>query len=153
MENREKWLVTLEVMTEFMPNVNVVKDVLNNMKTAGLRVPVGRQEETLLRLFDKSYKKKQMMAEINRRLEQNETIQFTKEMNKKYQETQVQPNVQVYVNTSPASVSRYNDEGEVEKNPIGFKTKSTLTKPHNRYKLDTSPEARAKRFDEIFGDI
>ena len=152
MENREKWLVTLEVMSEYMPKVNIVKDVLNNMKTAGLRTPVGRQEEVLLRLFDKSYKKKDMMTEIKRRLEQNETHQYTMAMNKKFQEQQVQPNVQVYVNTSPASINKYDDEGVVESNPIGFKQKSTLTPPTNRYTLDNMPkrETRAEMFSRIF---
>ena len=149
MEKREKWLVTLKVMAEYMPNVNIVKDVLNNMKNNGLRVPLPRQEETLLRLFDKSYKRKQMMAEITRRLEQNETIQMSREMNKKFQEQQVQPNVQVYVNTSPASINRYGNEGEIEKKPIGFQQKSTLTPFDNRYKPKMNPAlAHPKNWSE-----
>lgn len=153
MQNREKWITTLEVMSEYMPKVNIVKDVLHNMKTNGLKVPVGRQEEVLLRLIDKSYKKKEILTEVKRRVEQNDTLQMSKEMNKKFQEQQAQPNVQVYVNTSPASVNRYNDEGEVEKNPIGFKTKSTLTPYTNTYTMNNAKkkETNAEKALRYFG--
>ena len=149
MGNREKWLVTLEVMSEYMPNVNIVKDVLNNMKNNGLRVPLPRQEETLLRLFDKSYKNEVMMDEVTRRLEQNDAIQMSKAMNKKFKETQT---------PEEPKLSKSSLLEEVERRvPIGFKIpsnkKSTLTNYTNRYKMDTSPEARAKRFDELFKDV
>ena len=150
--NKNKWLITLEVMSEYMPKVNIVKDILNNMKTKGLKAPVGRQEETLLRLFDKSYKKKDMMTEIKRRLEQDETLQMSKAMNAKFQEQQVQPNVQVYVNTSPMEITRNDENGVVEKMPIGFKQKSISTPSANRYNMNNIPkkETRAEMFNRIF---
>jgi hypothetical protein len=57
------------------------------------------------------------------------------------------------VNTSPASINRYSDEGEVEKNPIGFKQKSTLTPPANRYTMVNAKkkETNAEKALRYFG--
>ena len=52
--SREKWLIILGVMSEYMPKVEIVKSVLDKMLTKGLNIPTANQKATLLKLYKES---------------------------------------------------------------------------------------------------
>jgi len=150
MNNREKWLMLLGVMSEYMPKVQIVKSVLNKMLNNGLEVPTANQQDTLTRLYSESYSKKQMDAELARLLDQQEAKDYSKAMRDKLAESLP---VQIHVNTSPAEIHRYKDN-KVEKSPIGFKMSHTSTVLPNRYTIDNAVKHQTKleKFDAIWGD-
>lgn len=150
MNNREKWLMLLGVMSEYMPKVQMVKSVLDKMINNGLEVPTTNQQATLTRLYEGSYSKKQMDAELARLLDQQEAKDYSKAMRNKLVESLP---VQIHVNTSPAEIHRYKDN-QVKKSPIGFKMSYTSTVLPNRYTMNNAVKHSTKleRFDAEWGD-
>lgn len=151
MNNREKWLMLLGVMSEHMPKVQIVKSVLDKMLNNGLEVPTANQQVTLTRLYNESYSVKQMNAELARLLDQQEAKDYSKAMRDKLAESLP---VQIHVNTSPAEIHRYKDN-KVEKSPIGFKMSYTSTVLPNRYTIDNAVKHQTKleKFDDMMKDI
>lgn len=142
---KTEMLIMLEVMNEYMPQLKMVKDLLDKTKKGEMTSLTDKQKSTLQRLFNQSYSKSKMEIEYARRLEQNETLQVSRQMTRKFESTRT-------INASPAEILRYNSEGEVERTPIGFKQKQT----QSRYHLDVSTEnikrTKLERFDALFND-
>ena len=151
---RKQWLALLEALTIVHHKLKLPKDELQKMKSNPEYQLSENKIQGIKKIYNDSWYRNKIDNEWNRIIDKRDTDEYTKAMNAKFKEQQSQPiNVTVNVDTSKYHDFLVNDEPTKETSTIGFKTKSTLTKPHNRYKLDTSPEARAKRFDEIFGDI
>ena len=149
--NRSEWLITLEVMSEYMPKVNMVKDILGKMLNNGLDVPTPKQAETLQGMLNKSYVKKQIVSAIQHKLDQKELLATSRELTRQFEQTRTR---NTSLSTSSLEITRYNNEGEIEKKPIGFKTSSTLNIPSNRYTMDNIQhrETKLERFDKIFNE-
>ena len=149
--NRSEWLITLEVMSEYMPKVNMVKDILGKMLNNGLEVPTPKQAETLQGMLDKSYIKKQIISAIQHKLDQKDLLATSRELTRQFEQSRTR---NTSLSTSSLEITRYNSEGEVEKKPIGFKTLSTLNIPSNRYTMDNIQykETRLDKFDKIFNE-
>lgn len=149
--NRSEWLVTLEVMGEYMPKVNMVKDILGKMLNNGLEVPTPKQAETLQGMLGKSYIKKQIISTIQHKLDQKDLLATSRELTRQFEQSRTH---NTSLSTSSLEITRYNSEGEVEKKPIGFKTLSTLNIPSNRYTMDNIQykETRLDKFDKIFNE-
>ena len=149
--NREKWLMLLGVMSENMPKVEIVKSVLDKMINNGLEVPTANQQATLRKLYEGSYSKKKMDAELARLQDQQELVQLSKAMHDKLVESLPK---QLHVNTSPAEIARYKDN-KVEKSPIGFKMSHTSTVLPNRYTIDNVVKhpTKLEKFDAMFDDL
>jgi hypothetical protein len=148
---RSEWLVTLEVMAEYMPKVNMIKDILNKMVNNGLEVPTPKQAETLAGMLNKSYVKKQIVDAIQHKLDQKELLNTSREITRQFEQTRTR---NTSLSTSKLEVTRYNSEGEVERKPIGFKIPSTLDVLPNRYTMDNvqNRETKLERFDKIFNE-
>jgi hypothetical protein len=148
-DNREKWLMFLGVMSEHMPKVKIVQSVLDKMLNHGLDVPTANQQATLLRLYEGSYSIKKMDTELARLQQQQEVKDYGKTMNNKLTESIPQ---QLHVNTSPAEIVRYKDNKRVA---IGFKSSYVSTPLVNSYNLDNDMKYKTKleKFDDIFGDL
>ena len=149
--NRSEWLITLEVMSEYMPKVNMVKDILGKMLNNGLDVPTPKQAETLQGMLNKSYVKKQIVSAIQHKLDQKELLATSRELTRQFEQTRTR---NTSLSTSKLEVTRYNSEGEVERKPIGFKIPSTLDVLPNRYTMDNvqNRETKLERFDKIFNE-
>ena len=112
------------------------------------RKPTSNQSTTLQRLWNTSSGKKKWEEYVT----QQETLDLSRQMTNKFK-SQSQSK---HVNHVPAEIRRYGDGGEIERKPIGFKTKSTLTESYNRYTMDTSIEnikkTKLERFDALFNE-
>ena len=133
-------------MSQHMPKLNIVKDLFHKMSSGEIETLTEGQSKTIQKLYEGSYSKKSMSAEIERRLEQNETLQISRQMTRKFESTRTIP-------SSPAEIVKYNETGEIERTPIGFKTPKPA---ENRYHMDTSAEnikrTKLERFDALFND-
>lgn len=149
-DNREKWLMFLGVMSEHMPKVKIVQSVLDKMLNNGLNIPTANQQATLLRLYGSSYSIKKMDAELARLQQQQEVKDYGKAMNNKLNESIHQ---QLHVNTSPAEIVRYKDDKRVA---IGFKSSYVSTPLVNSYSLDNNMKYKTKKetfdFDTRWGN-
>ena len=149
--SREEWLITLEVMAEYMPKVNIVRDVREKMLNNGLLEPTPKQAATIASMLSKSYSKKQILSAIQHKKDQSELLSISREMTRQFESTRTSNKS---LNTSSLEVTRYNNEGEVERKPIGFTRSTTLEILPNRYTLDNIPnkETRLEKFDKVFND-
>lgn len=149
-DNREKWLMFLGVMSEHMPQLKIVKSVLDKMLNNGLDVPTANQQATLLRLYEGSYNVKKMDVELARLQEQQEVKDYGKAMNDKLAKSIPQ---QLHVNTSPFEIARYKDDKRIA---IGFKSSYVSTPSVNRYNLDNNIKYQTKKetldFDTRWGN-
>ena len=148
---RSEWLVTLEVMAEYMPKVNMIKDILNKMVNNGLEVPTPKQAETLAGMLNKSYVKKQIVNAIQHKLDQKELLNTSREITRQFEQTRTR---NTSLSPSVLEIIRYNNEGEVERKPIGFKIPSTSNLLPNRYTMDNVPnkESKLDKFDRLFNE-
>jgi len=128
MENTN-WKAMIRGLKMYHKNLKMVNDLYDKYSRGENVVLTDDQKRTLYKIYLDSWYKKKIDREMFAEQERQETMSYTTQMNAKFKETQ-----------------------QVESS-IGFKHPSTLTPSANRYKLDTSPEARVKRFDELFGEI
>lgn len=148
---RDEWLVALEVMSEYMPKVNMVKDILGKMINNGLEIPTPKQAETLQNLLNNAYAKKQIIDAIQHKLDQKELLTTSRELTRQFEQSRT---FNTSLSTNKFEITRYNSEGEVERKPIGFKISSTFNVSPNRYTIDNTQnkETKLERFDKIFND-
>lgn len=142
--SREQWEHVLVILNKYMSSMRMVGTCRQYLQEYG-RVPTRKQAETLQTFWNRSQGRKQYLKD----LEQQESLDLSQQMARKFQSSR-------HVKHVPAEVRRYDNNGEVERTPIGFKQKVNLESPTNRYTLDTSIEnikkTRLERFDALFND-
>ena len=145
--SRENWLLVLGVMSEYMPKLKIVKEVLDKMLTKGLNVPTPNQQATLIKLYEKSYSIKKIDAELARLREQQEIKDYSKAMKDKSSPKQS------HVNPHPFEIYKYKDNKRVA---VGFKSSYVSPPPVNRYSLDNDMKYQTKKetldFDTRWGN-
>ena len=128
---KKQWIQFLEVFTEYNPNLGFTNDVLDKLQSGQLNGISTKQEEVIMRLYNKSYHKSKIDAKIKERKEVNE---YTKAMNQKMKET---------YSTSVEDISR--------PVPIGFKVpknKVDIFEP-NRFTLNNmKKQSSPKNWDD-----
>ena len=148
--SRENWLLVLGVMSEYMPKLKIVKEVLDKMLNNGLNVPTPNQQTTIIRLYEESYNKKQIDAELARLQEQQEIRDYSKAMKDKHVNSSPK---QLHVNPHPFEIYKYKDNERVA---IGFKSSVVSTPSVNRYSLDNGMKYKTKKeivdFDARWGN-
>jgi hypothetical protein len=148
--SRENWLLVLGVMSEYMPKLKIVKEVLDKMLTKGLNVPTPNQQTTIIRLYEESYNKKQIDAELTRLQEQQEIKDYSRAMKDKHVKSSPK---QLHVNPHPFEIYKYKDNERVA---IGFKSSIISTPSVNRYSLDNGMKYKTKKetfdFDARWGN-
>jgi len=143
----EEWQLLLPFLKEQLPGVRMIPNILTYLEDKGW-TPRDKQAQTLQRLWMTS--RARVLWE--KKAEQQDTLDLSLQMTKKF----MSQSQSKHVNHVPAEIIRYNEGSEIERKPIGFKQKSTLQKPHNRYTMDTSIEnirqTKLERFDALFND-
>jgi hypothetical protein len=127
MEQKTLQLKQLRVLQEYMPKVRMIPDLIDRLENQGLKELLPSQQDAIMRLVEKSWKKDEIL----------------KKWNKNKSQSKPEPQVDSYFKSSYVSHVE-------ERVPIGFQQKSTLTKPHNSYTMDVSKKSRMEYFDKLF---
>ena len=139
----EEWKLWAKVLKKYMPQVRMLDSIIQYLNDFD-RIPTSKQIGTLQRLWNTSSGKKQYIKDMG----QQETLEWSKKMTNKLMSSSQSKHVH------EVDTSKYHDFLIGERPQIGFKQKSTLQKPHNRYTMDTSIEnvkrTRLEEFDRIF---
>jgi len=154
MENRKKTMALLEALTIVHQKLTLPADELKKMKSNPEYRMSDNKIKGINKIYSESWYRKKIDTEVKRILNKQDVDEYTKAMNDKFKQSQP-INVTVNVDTSKYEDFLVNDEPTKEPLPIGFKQKSTLTPPANRYTMDNVKKqpTNAERFEALFKDI